>query len=416
VRKLLLLTISKERWSEVLDATDHLTRELLIKAFIPKDEVQQYRELLMDSLRGFIHMNALHIGLKVFVNHERNPEFNEWLGQKPPQKGQDPEAWGNDVFKGERFGIILNNLEAYSEELLRVMASNAQGLLELKGMPLNGLALLFFMGNYGFTPFGIHKENTGEEGFLMHFGPGDKTFYTWKKEEYLEMASGQVTHPMERRFLEKAKKYHMEPGDAFFVPSDVFHVAETNDFSFSMVLDYLNPSVNAFKQKLLDRIQIDPGVNDEIMEPLLPGENYSKVQPQISLDSNLEFTYLKHVYTLMSNGGFEKNVKPGIGEGVNFMNSPFAIKQPFKLCYRKIGENTCEVFSRGHSIVVPFSQELASWIDDMNSGSRQTIEHCKERLADYEFSDLLMLLGFLSNCSALDECPVTEQTEGLRTR
>ena len=33
-----------------------------------------------------------------------------------------------------------------------------------------------FIGNYGFTPFGVHKENIGEEGFLFHMGPGKKTF------------------------------------------------------------------------------------------------------------------------------------------------------------------------------------------------------------------------------------------------
>lgn len=394
------MTVSKAQWKSILKETNGLKEQLHIRSFIPEDELKSYRFQLMDSLRGFLEQGTLHLGMKIFVDQERRIDLNEHLIQNIPALGVDPADWGEQVFEGKRFGIILNNLEKHSNGLTELMATNAKGLLEEAGMPLNGLALLFFMGNYGFTPFGIHKENYGEEGFLIHLGPGAKTFYTWKTDEYLAMTKGAITYPVTQELLAKATSYTMMPGDAFFVPSTIFHVAETNEFSFSIVLDYLNSSPLEFKKKLLQTVDFE---NTKASDKTLPipfpidiETAYKGLKESISLDQEMRESFKIYCQRLESNGGFEAktvSVQPS-----SFLSSPFTGAKPFKILYSMLSDERYMVASRGHESKFSLNQNCIDLIDILNQ--YQIVSISFENLADYG-DDGMQFLGFLSSTGAI---------------
>jgi len=115
------------------------------------------------------------------------------------------------------------------------MCSIISPLLKKAGLPLGGLSFLFFMGNYGFTPFGIHKEAKGEEGFLFHLGPADKKFYTWDIEEYNKIEhNAKVFHEVDE-MLPVAKCYELNRKSVMFIPHHLYHIGNTEDFSLILL-------------------------------------------------------------------------------------------------------------------------------------------------------------------------------------
>ena len=154
-------------WDEVWNLTDHMTKPHRQKAMIPKEDLPFLTECYRKVFQGFAKLGQGHLGLKVFIDQQRDYEATQALVDNPPFDHESLEEWGNRIFKGKKFGIILNDIQAYSPELMTYMAGFLRPLLQTAGIPGGGLGLLFFVGNYGFTPFGVHKENVGEEGFLF---------------------------------------------------------------------------------------------------------------------------------------------------------------------------------------------------------------------------------------------------------
>lgn len=393
------MTISSATWQQILDDTDQLKKEHLIKGLIPSEELVAYRKLLMDSLSTFLDKGQLHLGLKVYIEQELQSGIGEQLRNNIPTIDTDPEAWGKEVFDGKRFGIILNNLEKYSGGLSHKMAQNAAGLMAKVGMPLNGLALLFFMGNYGFTPFGIHKENYGEEGFLIHFGPGAKTFYTWKTEEYLELSGGAQTFAATPELMAKATPYVMEPGDAFFVPSNIYHVAETNEFSFSMVLDYLNASRSLLRRKLISSFEfdaLDPVKTSPITFPPDLDSEYTKIADQLSIDDELKQSFKRYCNRLVSNGGFEE--RTSYAPNIKVIDAPVTGLAPYKIILELIDEGKYRVTARGHEanfMLKPSAELLA---DQLNVQKVVTLS--VEQMMAYGDEGLQFMM-YLANVGAL---------------
>lgn len=391
--------MNKANWERMLEANEGLTKAVLVKEFIPQEELTQFHILMTDVLGGFIKEQQQHIGLKVFVEQDRDREAEANMMKKAPTLEQGLEAWGNEIFDGKKFGIILNNLEKYSNPFSAKAAKLAEPLLEMTGLPLGGLATLCFLGNYGFTPFGIHKENRGEEGFLMHFGPGEKVFYTWNTEEYLQMSNGSITHPIEQRFLDKATAYTMKPGDAFFVPSNRFHIAQTEEFSLSMVLDYFNPIEDTFKQKLLAKLAEREAGKGRVLEATNWQGEIESVP--ISLDDDLETVYQDHILSLRSNGGFIEKTQ-SIQPSFSFMEVEFALLKPFQIFFKQKGEKHLNVFVRGHEQVFPDHESLRLFLDKLNDGESFRLSDVQRLMPDMEVQEIFVLLSYLQMNGGLE--------------
>lgn len=391
--------MNKANWERMLKANEDLTKAAHVEQFIPSEELNDFHALMTDVLSGFIKEQQQHIGLKVFVEQERNREAEAEMMKKAPTQEQGLEAWGNEIFQGKKFGIILNNLEKYSNPFSVKAAKLAEPLLEMTGLPLGGLATLCFLGNYGFTPFGIHKENRGEEGFLMHFGPGEKVFYTWDTEEYLQMSNGSITHPIEPRFLDKATAYTMKPGDAFFVPSNRFHIAQTEEFSLSMVLDYFNPIEDTFKQKLLAKLSQREAGKGRILETTSWQGEMDAVP--ISLDHDLESVYQDHILSLRSNGGFIEKTQ-SIQPSFSFMEDEFVLLKPFQIFYKPKGEKHLNVFVRGHEQVFPDHGNLRLFLDKLNHGDSFGLSDVQSLMPQMDVQEIFMLLSYLQMNGGLE--------------
>ncbi|MGB0177716.1 MAG: hypothetical protein ACPF9D_11155 [Owenweeksia sp.] len=358
-------------WSEVWAQTDHMRKPLRQKSMIPKEDLPFLNDCYKKVFQGFTQRGKEHLGLKVFVDQQRDYEATDTLMKNPPGDYESLEEWGNRVFEGKKYGIILNDIQNYSPDLMEYMARFLQPLLRVAGLPSGGLGLLFFVGNYGFTPFGVHKENTGEEGFLFHIGPGEKTFYTWKTEDYSRISRGSNTYPPEE-LMDTAIPHKLEPGDMMCIPSDVYHIGHTGDFSISMVLDFLNSPAEQLKLKMAVTVQKlmreDTGFNP--LQPLPFGDTtmaQEKLLAKVSLQEPLQRATREYIMKLESNGGFYSPSHTDYSMEAVQPSDLWKLKDSFPISYYVYSDEII-AFARGHRIKWPADPQLIGILENWNQG------------------------------------------------
>ena len=281
----------------------------------------------------------------------------------PPKIESSFEEWSKQIFGEQNFGMILIGLEQYSISFAEKIATIVRPLLENMGLPLNGLSFLFFMGNYGFTPFGVHKEATGEDGILFHLGPENKQFFTWDDPKYNAIEHNSSVFHNVSEMLSKGELYDLEPGDAMFIPHYVYHIGNTPKFSLSFVMDYINPPKDRFENELIkETAEEELFYHVEYEKPLKLDASKSDVNDLLDLQSirkKMETVLDRKILKLKSNGGIRR--KSNRTGSVLPPTGSFSIKgiKIFPIYLDKQDADNILIFARGHRIVKKIHPKLS---------------------------------------------------------
>lgn len=386
----------KRDWKSVLDQTAHLTRAASISQLLDESEIEELLQALRTVWSEFAAAGKPNQGLKVFIEQSLDQSAMNEVIKNPLEDGDaDLEAWCNRIFDGKRFGMIINKIESYSNRVSEIMGKVTLPLLKEAGLPLEGLSWLSFMGNYGVTPFGIHKEVEGEEGILFHLGPAPKKFYIWDTNEYLKLSGGSHTFPLTDELLASSSSFELQPGDAFFIPHHTYHVANTDEFSISVVLDYTNPKESHFLDKILRQILDEQGRDEggKVMEAFPLGANEDKVRSlSHSLQSNdvFEKVVKKYLHVLESNAGIRTPSKRIAAQNFG-REDMMRLKEPFQIVY-----TPSEMFVRGHVLQPLQHHHMQTIVSNWNNGKAYSLEELAEilspELSEMEVMQFLFLM------------------------
>ncbi len=396
------MTLNHTIWKTLVDQSNQLKKPTQISQIINTDDIAYIKGLILEIINLFLEKGDYHLGLKTYINQNLDHQVIFKMIENPPQSNQSIEEWCIQIFGEEKFGMVLNTLEGYHNDFSEMAAKLVSPLLKEAGLPLEGLSFLFFMGNYGFTPFGIHKESRGEEGVLFHLGPGKKTFYTWDTPEYnaVEHYTDAIRNIDE--MLPHAQAYELEPGDAMFIPHQVFHIADSSEFSLSFVMDYINPPTDKFENKLLQAAaKEDLYLKDDYQTPIL-SELPSHIDKTTILEK-VDIAYRRQLLELKSNAGI---IRPSQFLKNNHLpNGIFKIKgKPiFPLLLDKHGEDKVIVFARGHRILKPSHKNINSVLKDINNGKVLTTEDLFTKLLpEWDIVEVYSFVGDLLQIDALE--------------
>jgi hypothetical protein len=100
--------------------------------------------------------------------------------------------------------------------------------------PQCGADFYSFLGNYGYTPFGVHDDT--DHSLLWHLGPAPKTAYIWPRTTYIHLTHGTLATTEYKELLPYASRFDLKAGDLLFIPQGDFHILETQDFSATLGL------------------------------------------------------------------------------------------------------------------------------------------------------------------------------------
>lgn len=389
-------------WKELVDISNQLEKPSQIHNLLLEQDIICFKNLIKEIINAFLERGEHHIGLKTYVNQELNHSIVEKMLGSPPKDFQSIEAWCKQIFGDDKFGMVLNTLEGYNNAFSEKAAELVGPLLQEAGLPLQGLSFLFFMGNYGFTPFGIHKESRGEEGMLFHLGPGKKTFYTWDSPEYNTIEHYQDSLKNIDEMLPSAKAYELNPGDVMFIPHQVFHIANSSEFSLSFVMDYINPQSDQFENKLLEGAAKEALVLKNDYQTPLQYESQDHID-KLAIIEKINIAFRRQLMELKSNAGILR--KSLIINKNTLPNGNFQIKSKpiFPLFFDRQGDDKLIVFARGHRLIKPFHSNFEKLMNRFNLQETIQIEEIFQNLQpQWDMIDVLSFISDLNQIEAID--------------
>ncbi|WP_425656882.1 RNA methylase [Tenacibaculum ascidiaceicola] len=402
---------NSETWKKLYQNSQELTKPTSIDNILSDDDVTFLKQELKNIINRFLDKGELHKGIKVYINHELQNGIAEEMAANRPEEHETIEQWCMKLFGDQKFGVVFNSLETFSNEFTERMCQIVAPLLQKAGMPLGGLSFLFFMGNYGFTPFGIHKEAKGEEGFLFHLGPNHKDFYTWDIEEYNQIEHNtKVFHEVDT-MLPSSTKYPLKAKSAMFIPHHVYHIAKTDEFSLSVVMDYINPSRDYLEKTIAKQIASSELIKNPKVGYLPPVDitteelDWNSLLNPKTWENKYKSTLTKYITKLKSNAGV---LNPSIvenNEGVT--NQPFQImgKTIFPLLlHTENTEKTC-IMARGNEVVVSNNSQLSTIIKKLNTGETISFDELQNHLTPtWELMDVFDFVSQLARVGAITIC------------
>ena len=406
--------MQSEVWENLYKDSVQLTKPAQVKQLLSAEEMEAIQLLIKEVIDAFLEKGTVHVGLKTYVNKKLRNDMTGPMLANRPSSFHSIESWSKYIFGEEKFGMVLNSLEEYSNEFSEKAAMLVRPLLEHAGLPLGGLAFLFFMGNYGFTPFGVHKEAPGEEGILFHLGPGKKQFYTWDDPIYNAMAHNKTVFHDFDSMLDHAMCYELEPGDAMFIPHQVYHIANTTEFSLSFVMDYINPGSELFLNQLaLDAGNVEVAHENNYLSPVKMDTRtagWEQILDPSSLQKKVDIAFRRKILELKSNGGILRKSK--IISSTRIPNGSFLIKSKsaFPIYLDEQSNNNILVFARGHRISSKTHPKLPQLIGQLNNGETIDISYIRNILEpEWDMIDIFGLLGKLLQIEAIiADYPETE--------
>jgi len=387
-------TFNSDWWSSFLQKTRDMTSTAVIENVLTEDDLAFLNGEVMKILQLIYMKKTNQYGLRVYIEgKEQDSKYLNGLFGQPPLDGEDSTTYFNRILPGTKFGFVINRTEKFSNEMTKFLTERIQPLIDKMGMPLAGLRTDLFIGNYGWTPFGIHRDIKGEHITHFHLGPGRKTIYTWDDEIYKEKAAGKQGNKNVEPMLEFGKKYEFGPGDLYYMPSEVWHVGYSDELSIALVFDYLNPTQNVFLSNVYNSLTLQYMSKDKtVLEPqhdLGSKENFNYVQEQIQLDEskyNLTFEelmkqlYREYKYAIMSNCGWE-NLPLTLQDLSGYNIDDFELLRgktvitpaPFKLIAEQEGDQLV-VFARGYKIKIKYHAAFIEIIGILNTNKAQVVE------------------------------------------
>lgn len=395
---------NKEFWENFISTNKNFTQTCVIKNVISEELIKKLKDAVVDGLINRFKTKDLD-GFRLYFPSQgkgkENADFIDELYKNPPFENEEIIEYCDRVFK-EKFGLIVNFLEKHSNFISKELRLIAEPLLEIIGIPATGVDVTVFIGNYGWTPLGIHQDHKGENVLHFHLGPGEKTMYIWDQEKYKDLTGTKHNNFEIEPLLEHAEKYDFGAGDLFFMPWDKFHIGKSDDLSVGVTFWFNNPSKIKFFDRVLNTFYTDYiDLNKDVIAPqhnyLQNNETFDEFISLLKLDEDIlngsTRSFFKHLYDeykhgLLSNAGWqappqsrEKEDKYNIDNYEFLLDKEIHTNEPFKMIY-KVDEakETFYLFVRGSKIEMRYHPELKNIVDNLNTHKNWKVSDLLESL------------------------------------
>jgi len=357
----------------------------------------------MEVLIERFKLDQIGRGFRVYLDgKEQDDAYLKNLCKNIPELDENIIEYSKRVFN-TKFGIIINSGEKHSDIISERIMNLMQPLIEKIGLPASGLEITIFIGDYGWTPLGIHQDHRGENVMHFHLGPGKKTMYTWDEKVYEEVAGSKFNNRDIEPILKHSNEYPFTTGDLYYMPWNKYHVGFSDELSVGITLWFNNPTKQTYVHKIIESfifqyVQEDKDILTPQINYLQNNNTFSDILSTIKLDEDVlnlsakEFlnkVYSEYKFCLLSNGGWqsvplsrEMKDKYDVNEYEYLLDKKVFAKKPFKLFYT-IKNEIIDVYVRGSKIEMKHHKELELIIEKINTNEVYDVNLLLENLSKY---------------------------------
>ncbi|PVV54857.1 hypothetical protein [Chryseobacterium sp. HMWF035] len=386
-------SFSAEWWDHFLEDSGNFTKTKVYKNVISNDDIDILKNEAVKILQEIYTHRTNQYGFRVYIKgEEQDINYISKLFDAPPTEKETLESYAERVFEKQKFGMIINRTEKFSEKVSQNILLKLQPLLDKVGIPLTGLEMTLFVGNYGWTPLGIHIDIKGENIMHFHLGPGPKIMYNWEEDTYKELTGKKENNTDIEPLLPYSDAYPFETGDFYFMPWNKYHIGFSDELSIGFIVGFNNPTRKGFTSAILNSIsQQYLNDNKQILSPdknVEVEDSFNAIESVINLDENLrhlsfmdlmKYLHKEFKLAILSNGGWA-NIPITLNDKIKYdvdnyevlENKKIITPYPFKTYYEKIGDELV-IFVRGYKVKIKYHDELPGIIDKLNGNKEEEV-------------------------------------------
>jgi len=368
-----------------LKDTQDLTKTCVFKNCLNTTDIEDLKKEVLHTINTVCNLKTDEFGFRIwFEGKLASDKEKKFIYNNPIKENETIENWSKRIFKNKKFGIILNAAEVLNYKLTQKIALKIKPLLVGNGMPLRGFNITLFIGNYGFTPLGIHKDPPGESVIHFHLGPAKKTIYQWHTEELEQTIKnkGFSFKDNVHELLPLATTYTFNESDLYFMPSKKYHIGQTKEFSIGIALWSNKNFKEELSKEIMRNVENEYIIKSEkinhqkinTLQEMKEIESYFKAhkyQNNLTFKALCKETYRDSRYSLFSNCGFPK-VSLSIKKKRVLFNIEdfFILELPFKIEYYNSTsqKENLIVFVRGNKIILKKNRLIIDIINLINLG------------------------------------------------
>jgi len=380
-----ITAFDKQWWNNFLTNTNTLKKTNVFHNCISEQETTSMRDDVMKIIRLIVVNNVPEYGFRLYIDgkHITSKELFENFA---PRIDERFEEWSERAFEDKKFGIIINRGEKFNPSLVEKIAKKISPLTEKVGIPRLGVTFTIFIGNYGWTPLGIHTDGLDENVMHFHLGKGWKTMYTWDVETYEKIVepANRFNNTNIEKILDQANVFDFDDGDIYFMPYGEYHVGKSDELSIGLTLWFNNHTESALAKKLIDSLLLN-NLEESYEILAMDTSSYDDLQNfedvkklfQDNFENKdfmtlMESTYRDYKMALYSNAGFWEPPFPKAEKIDHKLNFKIKIVEPFRIIY--YSDSLLNLFIRGKKISLKNNRSITYVIDKLNSGEEMEKE------------------------------------------
>ncbi|MEU8122402.1 hypothetical protein AB0C21_27155 [Spirillospora sp. NPDC049024] len=319
--------------------------------------------------------------LDVTTEGNRRAELKARVMDRPPEPGEELVPWARRLFHGLPFSVMLNGAERWHEPLARAAAEFFTPAREQFGIPQHGYRISLFIGDYGFTPSGVHQD-VGRVERVFHFnaGPGRKLFHSWPVEDFRRLTGRRRPSFDPEPLVPHASTHVLEPGDLMLLNVAWYHVGQSDEPAATVGLEMSKLDAGTvLREAAADAVKdLLDGRPDPVGDPAFVPEpvDYADLGwadlPDIGLAPWLAGAVEARTARMRSNLGFTAAPAPLPAVGEDAVRAgTVRLARPFPLVLRDVPARPgrpehAELYARGVRMRVPRS--AADLVHELDTG------------------------------------------------
>lgn len=287
----------------------------------------------------------------------------------------DKETWRGYLYRtmGSRpFGLIINGGEKWCAPIARFAAQCLAPVVKVLGRAQTTLEATLFVGDYGYTPFGVHVDDPYTYVVHFHVGPGSKEMTVIGRGEFEKYSRGRESSFEPEKMIPHGVTYLIEPGDIFLLPPHLYHVGCSSDYSLGLAV-----AVSKYPQGIMIRRNLQAASSELDLLGLV--QDKSMISAQLSVAAWLHAINAKQSARLYSRGNLR--YQPSGSQAIENVENISWAPDPVYPIYAIPDGKTLFVYARGHEIRMINDDKVRALVEELSKRSH-TISSLASTVAD----------------------------------
>lgn len=364
-------------WDKFDKDSNTLRKIYTLENALNEYEINKVTQLIKQIFIDFNKIPATNYydALRVFdANNGIRLDLNEKLIKHNKTHIHDLNLFFQEITGLSKYCIALKEITKLSDDLEKILQKYVvKHFINYFGVPLGGFEAYLFIGNYGYTPFGIHKDN--EESLLLNLGTSSKDVWMWNNKVEAKIK-------FDVNFLESADVHFlMNAGDFCHIPNNIFHILSSNDFSIMIGVIPHPLRLNLLNKNIF--------CNERYKEDIVVDELENIIKKNLGdlLDKKFSRKYSEAYVKLLKSNGYFKD-SPNVSDINEIdLNKQYTSYGNIIILSKSI--TALQVACRNVAITLPNTLSIKKMIKALNNNDKISLDSIKKILSKELDDDLV---------------------------